>query len=503
MTPAALKDDRSSDRQGCAQSAQPDGRPSINTFDVFDTLIARRCIEPHAIFEMVAAQAKIENFVAARIEAEARLAGQPYDLDAIYAMLGAILPLDAAQAAALKALEIRFEHENVLPIAETMAQVADGDVLISDMYLGTDVIAALLAAAGLRKTTPLVVTSAGKQSGRIWPQILEKFHVKAHLGDNAHSDVVMPRGFGIVSRQTTLARPNAIEQTLLDIGLRDLATICRETRLASWDERSHVHALQVSQADFNFPILVLASLALSRFAERAGLTSLLFCSRDCNLWLPLFRVVARDVGLQCETDYFYTSRITRTAPSEDYLFYAKKCMTERTAIVDLCGTGWSLSHLADSLGAGEQVLFFLHRLPQVALYERRAPTPATCRIAALLEDGDPKCNHVALEMSNYAEHGMVVDMRRVEDAAIPVFAPDGRPTEISHAIEAQRRSFLHAVASVEKHGLRETLALDDASLKVLCAALYQGLSNQSILQSVFGAQHYAEDIATLKQLGCL
>jgi hypothetical protein len=503
MTPAALEDNRASDRHGRAPSAPMDDRRSVATFDVFDTLIARRCIEPRAIFEMIAAQAKIENFAAARIEAEARVAGQPHDLDTIYATLGTILPLDKAQLAALKTLEIRLEQENVIPIAETMAEVADGDVLISDMYLGADVIRTLLDAAGLQKKSALIVTTNGKQSGRLWPELLKKFHVTAHVGDNVHSDVAMPRSFGIVSQQTTLARPNAVEQTLLDIGLRDLATICRETRLASWSERPNVRALQIIQADFNFPILVLASVALSRFAERENLSSLLFCSRDCNLWLPLFRIVARDFGLHCKADYFYTSRITRTEPSDDYLSYAKDCIAEGAAIVDLCGTGWSLSHLAHNLCAGKQMLFFLHRLPQVALYEQHAPTPATCEIMGLLEDGDPKFNHMALEMSNYAAHPMVVDIRRIENATIPIFASDERPDDIRHAIEAQRRCFLSAVTSLEKHGLRETLALDDASLKTLCAALYQGLSNQNVLKNVYGVQHYAEDIATLKQLGCI
>jgi hypothetical protein len=478
-------------------------RPSVNTFDVFDTLIARRCIEPSRIFEMVAHEAKIENFVAARIAAEQAVAGEPYDLDAIYAALMTLLNLDSAKAAELKTLELAYERENVVPVAENMACVGDGDLLLSDMYLGGDVIRSLLEAAGFTKKVALIVTSNGKQSGRLWPLILDKFSIKEHCGDNPHSDVSMPARFGIACRQTSVTSPNYVERTLLDVGLRDLAMVCRQARLATWNADPDTHALQLIQASLNFPILVLASIALARLIKRQKFSALLFCSRDCNLWLALFRVLARDLGLDCQADYFYTSRLTRTKPSADYLAYAREEIKDGCALVDICGTGWSLAHLCQNLGVSDQSLVFLHRLPSVSLYEQRAPTPPTCTIHALLDGAGDACNHVALEMSNYAEHGMVLDMRRIGNTFVPVFSADQRPAHIRSMIAAQQSCFLQAVSIVGKHGLNETLALDDASLNLLCTALYQGLSNQSQLQIAYGVQHHAEDIATLQQLGCI
>jgi hypothetical protein len=98
---------------------------------------------------------------------------------------------------------------------------------------------------------------------------------------------------------------------------------------------------------------------------------------------------------------------------------------------------------------------------------------------------------------------MVTDVRCVEGTFVPVFSADQRLARIKDAVEAQRCSFMSAVAIAEKHGLRETLSLDDASLNVLALALYQALSNQKQLEAVYAAQHFAEDMSTLKQLGCI
>jgi len=479
-----------------------DSRPKVNTFDVFDTLIARRCIEPFRIFEMIAAHAKIETFVSARRLAEANVAHAPYDLDIIYANLMTILGIRADEAAELKALEIRFELENVIPIAANMTRVTDGDILISDMYLGAGLIRSLLAKAGFQKNVALVVTPDGKHSGQIWPRVIEKFEIQEHLGDNAYSDNLMPSRFGIANRHTDISAPNFVEKTLLDIGLRDLALICREARLAA-SATGHAHSLQVLQASLNFPILTLASIALARLAKREGLESLLFCSRDCNLWLPLFRSMAQSLGFEGQANYFYTSRLTRTKPSADYLAYARENVKPGVAVVDICGTGWSLAHLFQNLGLDGQHLVFLHKLPPVDLYEKAAPTPPTSISHALLGSTDERCDHVVLEMSNYAEHGMTLDVRRIGESFVPVFAQDQRPAAIFDMIEAQQRCFRHAVAIMEKHSLKETLSIDDASLNVLCTALYQSLSNQEILKIAYAAAHHAEDITTLTQLGCL
>ena len=56
----------------------------IRSHDIFDTLIARRCIDPRNILIEVEQASQRPGFAASRTQAEALLyAAGPYDLDAI------------------------------------------------------------------------------------------------------------------------------------------------------------------------------------------------------------------------------------------------------------------------------------------------------------------------------------------------------------------------------------------------------------------------------------
>jgi len=74
-------------------------RPLVNSYDVFDTLITRRCIDPKIIFAQVEKRERVEGFARARIEAEASLAGKGYNFDEIYLGAGAAEGLVARRCA--------------------------------------------------------------------------------------------------------------------------------------------------------------------------------------------------------------------------------------------------------------------------------------------------------------------------------------------------------------------------------------------------------------------
>jgi hypothetical protein len=477
-------------------------KPVVRTFDVFDTLIARRCIEPARIFEMVEQRAGISGFAAARRQAEARVAGHAYDLDMIYDALAAMLKLDATRIAAVKALEIDIEKEQIVPIAEHLSQVRHGDVLISDMYLGAPIIRELLTRAGLDKKVSLIVTSDGKKSGAIWPQATANLAIEEHLGDHPQSDNAVPTSFGIAARQATAFRPNAIEDVLLTIGLRQLAELCRETRLSTWAPNPAARTVQVIQAGLNFPMILLASVALARLSQRLGKRSILFSSRDCDSWLPLYDEVARRLGITSTATYFYTSRLTKMQPSPGYLNYARQQITQDALVVDLCGTGWSLAHLAERLGQRDVPVFFLHKLPEAMAYEQRSRTPQTCRFHAIVQPSETVQQNTMLEMCNYADHGMVADVRMINDVAIPVFAEDRRPSETLALVRAQQDTFRTAVSLMSKYDLFDVLGLDDASIAAVTSALYQALSQQMELRTIFGASHTEEEKDVRRQIGC-
>ena len=73
----------------CLPEAAPSlpQRHLLRSFDVFDTLIARRCIEPRRVFDKLEAQLGMPGFAAARIAAEQAVATGAYTLMDIYAEL--------------------------------------------------------------------------------------------------------------------------------------------------------------------------------------------------------------------------------------------------------------------------------------------------------------------------------------------------------------------------------------------------------------------------------
>ncbi|TRL43004.1 hypothetical protein [Rhizobium straminoryzae] len=483
-------------------AASSDPRPLVRTFDVFDTLIARRCIEPSGVFAIIEERSGLKGFAAARRKAEAHVLDRPHDLDVIYAELARLLGVEPVKLAALKALEVDVEKEQVIPIAENLARVRHGDVLISDMYLGATHIRSLLDRAGLTARVGLVVTNDGKKTGRIWPDISANLRIEEHLGDNEHSDVKMPTSFGLTARLTRLDKPSAVETVLINLGLRQLAELCREARLRTFSEDAGIRTVQLIQANLNFPLMLMASIELANLVRHLGLRRVLFSSRDCDMWVPLFEEVARRKGVTCKAEYFYTSRLAKMQPSESYLAYARDRIGQDSIVVDLCGTGWSLSHLAERLGLSKVPVFFLHKLPSAKAYEELSQTPDACAFHALIRPDAPDVFNTILEMCNYSDHGMVRDVRMVEGFALPVLAEDERGAADHAAVRAQKETFALAVSLMKHFDLNHVLQLDQPSISAVSTALYQSLSRQQSLRGLYGKSHMDEEVRVRRQIGC-
>jgi FkbM family methyltransferase len=476
---------------GCA-----DRRPAINCFDVFDTLISRRCIDPLRVFAAMEAELRIPGLAALRREAELAVSGPGLTFDAIHAELAGRLGPASPGKEALQQAEVRAELGQAIPIAENLAHVRDGDMLVSDMYLPAGVIRALLDKAGLDRRVGLLVSADGKASGWVWPELQREFSVRSHLGDNAHADVAMPARFGIAAERTRLAEPTNVERWFLDAGLGELGELMRAARLRSFSPDPVARSLMLVQTQLNFPILLRASAALRRHAAAAGAQRLLFASRDCNLWLELYRALFPDGP---EAEYFYTSRRARVQPSAAYRRYVRARLSPDSLLIDLCGSGWSSSLLVDALGLSERSLYFLHRIAAVPLYEQLRATPGVCRIDALIGPERAGLDHQRLEMCNYAAHGSVLDVREVGGAAAPVVDADGRSGH-TLALVAQQAACFRSMAA-EAGGLRRSLdALRGDVVPEIVAQLYVLLSREGCLAAAYGAPHYDEDMRTLRAL---
>jgi hypothetical protein len=113
---------------------------------------------------------------------------------------------------------------------------------------------------------------------------------------NQRADVDSPNEAGIKGILSTLHKLTEPEQYLVDQGLPQLAHVCREARLSTYS--APYRGIEILQADYNFPVLFLASIVLNR--EYPNHT-LLMSSRDCYMWQKLMqKMFGRGV-------YWYTS----------------------------------------------------------------------------------------------------------------------------------------------------------------------------------------------------
>lgn len=231
---------------------QPDDSlqlPTLYSFDIFDTLIARKVLQPRGVFYAV--QDKICRFpegfpeefrmeyVAVRMQAEANVRERLYksvghfeiSFDDIFARLAEIYPLPPKNIALLKQWEIEAELENVIPVddkvafAEQLIQDGEQVVLISDMYLPKEVIQSMLRKVSpMLAEAPLFLSSDRKVQKTTQLLYLEvyrhftpyRFKEWHHYGDNKLADGDKAKAMGIIPHLHTPPSFNAFEQGIVN-----------------------------------------------------------------------------------------------------------------------------------------------------------------------------------------------------------------------------------------------------------------------------------------------
>lgn len=393
----------------------------VQTFDVFDTLITRRSVHPHAVLQQLETRVGIAGIAQARLTADQQLwhRGAPFQLSDIWEWVGGTFQWDRDQVARCIALEMQLEREQCIPITCNLALVKDGDLLVSDTYLPAEFVRSLLKSSGLEKVTSLITSNAGKSQGTVWPKILSQVGVSGHFGDNEHSDGKTPTEAGISSTIYIGARRTQVEQQLCDLGWESLANLAREARLANPFTSSHAKEqyLWNLTCQLNFPLLVLASLCLDRYLTAEKATQILFVSRDCYLWHLLYQRLFPHTN----SSYFYTSRRCLFHPSASYLEYFRSVWDSNSVIVDVSSTGTSWRKFF-----GKQQLlgncFFLVHIDNYGYLREENQGPDCLRIQSQVrssELGVPFSK--GLEMLNYGTHPVVEDVLLLEGkTAVPV-----------------------------------------------------------------------------------
>lgn len=334
---------------------ESDEHARIQSFDLFDTLVARRSPDPLEVFRTVEARSGVAGFAARRHAVEMAIFGRrTYGLQDVYDLMVGEAFLSDRQAKVLQLMELEEEWNTLFPIREIVARVNPGDIIISDMYLPRPFVERILKEkCGL--DNKLYLSNYGKHQRLIWPSILETYKLRTHFGDNLHADVVGASACGIAPTFVSISKWDKTEEILHATGLSAYAKALRVTRLENFNRNPKVMNALRAQISVNIPLMILGSFWIRHCASHFGANRILTASRDCNLW---DRLLSSKHFARCgmpETSYIQISRALCYDEAEAYEAYFRGKLADRNLLVDVVGTGKSLSHFVARLGLQQRV----------------------------------------------------------------------------------------------------------------------------------------------------
>ena len=374
-------------------------RPSVQSFDFWDTLVAREVKRPIDIFEYMRLDYALPvDFQQQRMRAEQRSSGS---FDSIYDQLQIQYGWSDAYKQYVKHLEIITEIKYIIPVRENLRRVKEGDIIVSDMYLPERAFRDILTFLGVSvKDITFYITPGGKREGMIWPSLLARYSISLHLGDNPQSDILSAANYSIpvelttitdftsaeahfVNRKETLAIGHALRRLRLDIPYED------PIESAIWlDMMKHV-----------IPVMVFFSSYVYKVAKEQGLSKIRFLTRDCHLYQRIFERMYPTADVAS----FVSSRYLNGSNDPDYKRYLRESYDDSTLLVDLHG----------SFKTGRPLfLDVFGRLPNVALFSYQSDmAEAFPTLYYLFKTGDIVYTHT-YEKYVQAYQGKVIGFRQ-------------------------------------------------------------------------------------------
>ena len=185
--------------------------PSVKfiSFDIFDTLLVRPCINPTDIFALIAEKVDKKyniDFFNMRKNAENEIVNAT-----IYDIYNAIqdnyniseeLKNTLLQAEIAAETQLLYVREDAKEFYDLAVQSNKKIIAISDMYLPSDVLLNILNAKGFSKIEKVFVSNeyqARKDDGKLFDYVIDEIGTNNifHIGDNIISDYKMPISRGI------------------------------------------------------------------------------------------------------------------------------------------------------------------------------------------------------------------------------------------------------------------------------------------------------------------
>jgi hypothetical protein len=296
---------------------------TVQSFDIFDTLLARTVKIPTDIFKIIETKFPYPNFLSLRIKSQ-ELSNQT--IDDIYMQFKKISSESDKIIMELKEFELQTEIENTIPIECNISLIKDNDIFVSDMYFNETDIKKILNYHGINGL--IFVSSSGKSSGQMWEYLLQTYNISVHTGDNIHSDINMSAKYGIFSRYTNVHQFTYLENALIESNF-SLCRLLRTFRLMNkWPENSIEYKLYDQQIKYNIPILLFICRKLANILEQENRNTVLFLTRDGCIIIKLFMFLYP----QYKSIYCHSSRIINNKYNNDYISYLKSIYNRDTCI---------------------------------------------------------------------------------------------------------------------------------------------------------------------------
>ena len=389
---------------------------TVHSFDLFDTLVARACVTPANLFEELGCALGMPNFADQRMAAEQRVAatGQAFDLDGIYRELIASGFCDVKSASRLMKAEIEAEFDNAIPITENLSAVRDYDLVVSDMYLPAANLRGLLQHVGMRRFVHLVVSNAGKHHGTVWPQLMQRWLVLHHTGDNAQADVVQAQRFGIPTRHYLGAGLSPTEHDLQTAGLAHTSRVARQLRLANpFEPRSLEAEFWNHFVQFNFPLLCLATQVVRTQRDILGLERILFLARDCHFLSEIFLTLR-----PCEAfELVNVSRSALAADPDGFAHYLQSCGLDKALVCDLVSTGYSWLQFCEKTTRSVALftLVYIDNYQYQTFDAKRLQKDGLLRFSHAVKSSEINAWSLTIELLNTAPHGSTLSIDAIGD----------------------------------------------------------------------------------------
>lgn len=317
--------------------------PVLYSFDVFDTLITRKCRTSQAVFDRIRRKIYEENlgldaylydhFVKLRIWCEkgAReylkksvlLRGDErleVTLRDIYGIMQRTYGLTEQQKERLIQLECETEMESVLPVKENIEKVkglmekGETVIFISDMYLPKNVIAEMLKTAepSLAEIPLFVSSECGyqKTTKRLFLEVYYSlnyhFSKWVHTGDNEFADVRQPEKLGIETQLYRPAEMSAYDKYAARYN-SDYGFQCMVKKFVEFNERRESAEQEFAYKYVGLYLVPYVVWAVQDAVSK-GYECIYFIARDGFYLKKAADEVIRYLKLRIKTKYIYGSR---------------------------------------------------------------------------------------------------------------------------------------------------------------------------------------------------